>query len=85
MPVCPAWRVALFLPALDQPECIRLLTHGYRELIIPQLEIKILVIGLIMSVQVFALDDLVMEVDGRRVRLMVVHPSDGSHRLFYAP
>ena len=84
LPVCPGGRVAFLLPALDQPECVRLLPYGHSELVILQVEVKILVVGLIMSVKVFALDNLIVKVDGRGVRLVVVNPWDGSHRLFYA-
>ena len=85
LPVCPAERVSLLFSALDQPECVRLLTYGHGKLVILQIEVKILVVGLIMRVKVFALDNLVVEVDGRGVRLVVVHPWDSSHRLFYTP
>ena len=84
LPVCPAGRVAFLLPALDQPESVRLLPYGHSELVVLQVEVKILVVGLVMSVKISAFDNLIVEVDGRGVRLVVVHPFYGSHRLFYA-
>ena len=77
--------VALFLSALEQPKRVGFHSHGHGELVKVQVKVKVLVPALVVSVDVAAFKDTVVEVDGRGVGLMVVHSLDGSHGLFHTP